>query len=285
MDPAQLAQTMALNAERIRALAAGVAPDAARWKPDPETWSILEVVNHLYDEERLDFRVRLDIILHRPEEPWPRIDPQGWVTERRYNERELAPSLEAFLAERSGVAGVAGRPRRGRLGGILRRAVGRRHQGGRHAGRVGRARPAPPAPTRRAAPRRAGAGRAAVHARNTPESGRLSLRAVPQHRGTGDPEVRSFWGRPGYFCYSETPMPCGGTCAARNSQLVMLSGSTGQFPFRQGISEASRCRELRGSCRRAARYLVGGVIWWAISNILHELVWKPLSRVIDNLLG
>ena len=101
MDPAQLAQTMALNAERIRALVAEIAPDAARWKPDPETWSILEVVNHLYDEERLDFRVRLDIILHRPEEPWPRIDPQGWVTERRYNERELAPSLEAFLAERA----------------------------------------------------------------------------------------------------------------------------------------------------------------------------------------
>ncbi len=33
------------------------------------------------------------------------------------------------------------------------------------------------------------------------------------------------------------------------------------------------------------RYLVGGIIWWAISSILNELVWKPLSRVIDNLLG
>ncbi len=32
------------------------------------------------------------------------------------------------------------------------------------------------------------------------------------------------------------------------------------------------------------RYLVGGVIWWAVSNILPELVWKPLSRIIDNLL-
>ena len=162
MDPAQLTQIMALNAERIRALAAGVAPDAARWKPDPETWSILEVVNHLYDEERLDFRVRLDTILHRPEEPWPRIDPQGWVTERRYNDARAGAVGGGVPGRARGVAGLAGRPRRGGLGGIVRGAVGRRHRGGGHAGRVGRARPAPPAPTCRAAPRRAGAGRAAV---------------------------------------------------------------------------------------------------------------------------
>ena len=33
------------------------------------------------------------------------------------------------------------------------------------------------------------------------------------------------------------------------------------------------------------RYLVGGVIWWAVSSILNELVWKPVSRAIDKLLG
>ncbi len=33
------------------------------------------------------------------------------------------------------------------------------------------------------------------------------------------------------------------------------------------------------------RYLVGGVIWWAVSNILNVLVWKPVSRAIDKLLG
>lgn len=89
------------NGERIRALARAVTPDEARWKPSPEEWSILEVVNHLYDEEREDFRVKLDIILHRPEEKWPPIDPQGWVTDRAYNERELVPSLAAFLEERA----------------------------------------------------------------------------------------------------------------------------------------------------------------------------------------
>lgn len=100
MNAAFLKGQLADDANRIAALVTGVSDEDARWKPDPESWSILEVVNHLYDEEREDFRVRLDIILSDPDRPWPPIDPQGWVSERRYNERELEESLENFLAER-----------------------------------------------------------------------------------------------------------------------------------------------------------------------------------------
>ena len=88
------------NADRIDALVSGVSLEEARWKPDAKSWSILEVVNHLHDEEVADFRVRLDIILHNPKKPWPPIDPGGWVEERRYNERELEASLDSFLDER-----------------------------------------------------------------------------------------------------------------------------------------------------------------------------------------
>lgn len=91
---------MADNARRIHAFVEGISDDQARWKPAPESWSILEVVNHLLDEEREDFRVLLDLALHRPDEPRPRIDPQAWVTERRYNERGLGESLQGFLAAR-----------------------------------------------------------------------------------------------------------------------------------------------------------------------------------------
>lgn len=72
----------------------------ARWKPSPADWSILEVINHLYDEERRDFRVRIDYTLNRPDEPWPAIDPARWVTDERYNDRELASSLANFRTER-----------------------------------------------------------------------------------------------------------------------------------------------------------------------------------------
>ena len=97
MDANNLIHQMELNAGRIRGLVNGVSAAQAVWKPTPDDWSILEVVNHLYDEERLDFRVRLDLILFHPEqEDWPPIDPPRWVVERRYNQRLLAPSLSEF---------------------------------------------------------------------------------------------------------------------------------------------------------------------------------------------
>lgn len=69
------------NSEIIRIMVQDVADETAHHKPDGTSWSILEVINHLYDEEREDFRERLDQILHRPDEPWSQIDPQSWVIE------------------------------------------------------------------------------------------------------------------------------------------------------------------------------------------------------------
>jgi hypothetical protein len=84
----------------IRSLVTGISQTEAQVKPAPDSWSILEVVCHLYDEEREDFRQRLDITLHRPTEKWPPIDPVGWVTARKYNEQDLSEVLENFMAER-----------------------------------------------------------------------------------------------------------------------------------------------------------------------------------------
>lgn len=101
MDAGGLIAQLALNSERLVALLAGVPAEQARWRPQAEAWSLLEVINHLYDEEREDFRVRLNLILHEPAAAWPVIDPQGWVTERRYHARDLAHSVQGFLAERA----------------------------------------------------------------------------------------------------------------------------------------------------------------------------------------
>ncbi len=93
-------QQLRLNGELIREMVAAIPPDQASIKPSAEAWSVLEVVNHLYDEEREDFRQRFDYILHRPGEEWPATDPMGWVTSRKYNERQLSTSLQNFLDER-----------------------------------------------------------------------------------------------------------------------------------------------------------------------------------------
>lgn len=88
------------NATTIRCLVEGVSAEQARWRPAPDEWSILEVINHLHDEEREDFRLRLNLLLHFPNQAWPEIDPPGWAIERAYNDRDLAASLDSFLRAR-----------------------------------------------------------------------------------------------------------------------------------------------------------------------------------------
>ncbi len=137
------------NARRIRVLAEGISDDQARWKPDLDSWSILEVVNHLLDEEQEDFRVMLDLAVHRPDEPRPRIDPQAWMMERRYNERDLGESLQGFRRA-GGVAHLAEGLVVAGLGGGLRGPI-RADQGRGCFCLVGGTRPAAHAPARGAA--------------------------------------------------------------------------------------------------------------------------------------
>jgi hypothetical protein len=95
-----LYQELQNSTEMIRALLSGISQEDAQIKPNSESWSILEVICHLYDEEREDFREHLDFILHRQNEEWHRIDPQGWVTQRKYNEQNFVAMQEKFFAER-----------------------------------------------------------------------------------------------------------------------------------------------------------------------------------------
>ena len=95
-----LYQELQNSTEMIRALLSGLTQEEAQIKPNPEAWSILEVVCHLYDIEQEDFREHLDFILHRQDEEYHVIDPQGWVTERKYNQRSFVEMQEKFFLER-----------------------------------------------------------------------------------------------------------------------------------------------------------------------------------------
>ena len=100
METTKHIDPLSADADVFRRLLGGLSADQARWKPAADRWSVLEVVNHLYDEEREDFRSRLDLLLHHPQLPWQPIDPLGWVAARRYNTRDLETSVHAFLSER-----------------------------------------------------------------------------------------------------------------------------------------------------------------------------------------
>jgi hypothetical protein len=100
MNATALIACLEMNGYRIRPLVAGVDAEQGRWKPAPDRWSILEVTAHLLDEEREDFRARCDLLLHRPGELGPPIDPEGWVRARRYNERDLQATSRELVEER-----------------------------------------------------------------------------------------------------------------------------------------------------------------------------------------
>jgi len=75
--------------------------DAYLYRPHSEHWCLLEIVCHLYDEEKEDFRLRLKTILESPGIAPPPIDPEAWVKERKYIERNYEIMVHKFLDERT----------------------------------------------------------------------------------------------------------------------------------------------------------------------------------------
>lgn len=91
---------MARFPDVLDALLAGVSDDGARWRPDGEGWSLVEIVDHLVDEEEVDFGPRLRVVLEDPSRDFEPIDPEGAVASRRDQERDLRSALASFRALR-----------------------------------------------------------------------------------------------------------------------------------------------------------------------------------------
>jgi hypothetical protein len=74
--------------------------DVLRERESPDRWSPLEILAHLRDEEIEDFRKRAHAALEG--EPLElNLDPQGWVTARRYNEMDPGAVYLDFARERA----------------------------------------------------------------------------------------------------------------------------------------------------------------------------------------
>lgn len=101
MEFLELRAELENNGQTIKSLFEGVTAEQAQRKPAPDSWSMLEVVCHLYDEEREDFRRRLEIMLRGSGEAWPPINPVGWVTERKYIEQDFGEMLAKWAGERA----------------------------------------------------------------------------------------------------------------------------------------------------------------------------------------
>jgi len=101
MDIKIYIQSLKNSAKKIDVMLSEISTEQALWKPEPTKWSALEVINHLYDEECDDFRKRLDLTLHDPEQEWPGIDPEGWVSLHNYRQKNFQNSKKKFISERN----------------------------------------------------------------------------------------------------------------------------------------------------------------------------------------
>jgi len=100
MDLGYFVKRFAANARTFAALTSGVDSDQARHRPEPDKWSLIEIMCHLYDEERYDFRSRVESTLRDPQGPWETIRPVEWILEHKYIEQDLGDTLANFLEER-----------------------------------------------------------------------------------------------------------------------------------------------------------------------------------------
>ena len=92
----QFINQLVVNAQAIRHLTESVSDEQAQWKPDPETWSLQEVMEHLYYEESMDFRKHLMEMFSEPPLPWGSNNPADYV-----KVESLQQALEDFLSERN----------------------------------------------------------------------------------------------------------------------------------------------------------------------------------------
>lgn len=91
---------LARNRDVFKSLLMNISREEYLFKPTPEKWCLLEIVCHLYDEEREDFRARVKQVLADPEKLLLPIDPVGWVVEREYLKKDYTEMLQKFLYER-----------------------------------------------------------------------------------------------------------------------------------------------------------------------------------------
>jgi hypothetical protein len=100
MEAAHYIQRLNDHYKVFEALLSNMDPSEYRFKGKPDDWCILEIVCHLFDEEREDFRIRVSSILEDPSKPLPPADPVNWAKTRNYLDQDFETKVSDFLSER-----------------------------------------------------------------------------------------------------------------------------------------------------------------------------------------
>ena len=95
-DPLRVQST---TAKKLAGVLKGAAPAKLRKRPDPDKWSVAEILAHLADAEIVTgWRVRS--ILGAPGTPIQAFDQDAWAAAGHYAKRDARKSLEQFCVLR-----------------------------------------------------------------------------------------------------------------------------------------------------------------------------------------
>lgn len=100
-DPTRLIARLDRFGAVLPAMVAVFSDDDTGWRPDASSWSVLEIVCHLVDEETRDFRARVLSTLKDPAAVWEPIDPEGWAYSHSYATQNLGAKVEEFVELRA----------------------------------------------------------------------------------------------------------------------------------------------------------------------------------------
>lgn len=95
MELTWVIQQLATHSVAIIQLCKGLSDEDVHAKPDEESSSLLEVITHLYEEERQDFRYLLDMTMKAEATEWPLV-----AIADELNDNIFQRTLAQFAAER-----------------------------------------------------------------------------------------------------------------------------------------------------------------------------------------
>lgn len=101
MDIDNYINQLRCNRDILLSIFKSIDPEIVRWKPNINGWSPIEILCHLIDEEREDFRYRTVHILDQPHIKMPTFNPIDWVVDKAYIEQDFHDKIQEFNLERN----------------------------------------------------------------------------------------------------------------------------------------------------------------------------------------
>jgi len=95
IDIKDVIRQLTANAQAIRYLLQTISNEQAHWKPNPDTWCLKEVMEHVYNEEKIDFRKHLKEMFNDPPHTWGEFRREEYVAVEGCSQ-----ALGGFLTER-----------------------------------------------------------------------------------------------------------------------------------------------------------------------------------------